>query len=733
MAADTRKRGTQEPERLAGQVERVVFHSQDSGFSVIKVKVRGEREPVTLVGAAAQISAGEEVEAVGHWRVDANYGRQFRAERIVSVPPTTEAGIERYLASGMVRGIGPHFAKVLVETFGSGIFDVIENSPERLATLRGIGPKRVERIVAGWEEQKKVREIMLFLHSHGIGTSRAVRIHRTYGAEAIALISENPYRLARDISGIGFKTADELAARLGIDPMSEIRARAGISWVLAKLADGGSCATPRRHLVREAAAMLAIPEQLVADAVEAEVADGAVIPAELRGEECLYLASLYRAEAGVAASAARLMAAARPPWREVDAKAALAWLLFERRIELSASQSAALVTALSSKVLVITGGPGVGKTTLVNSILAVLEQRRIRIALCAPTGRAARRMQEATGRTAKTIHRLLEFDPASFDFKHNRDNPLPCDLLVADEASMIDVTLANRLLAAVPDHAALLLVGDVDQLPSVGPGRVLADLIDSGMVPTVRLTEVFRQARESLIVTNAHLINGGFMPKKSPRGQESDFYVVAATTPEEIQQRLVRMVAERIPAHFGFDPISEVQVLTPMNRGGLGARALNDLLHERLNGTAKPRLSRYGSSFASGDKVIQLVNNYQRDVFNGDMGIVVGVDEEAGELKVDFDSRTVEYEAADLDELSLADAISIHKSQGSEYPAVVIPLAMQHYAMLERRLLYTAVTRAKRLVVLIGENRAVAMAVKNVLVQDRLTGLKERLVSAGAR
>ncbi|MDA8261357.1 MAG: ATP-binding domain-containing protein, partial [Actinomycetota bacterium] len=323
----------------------------------------------------------------------------------------------------------------------------------------------------------------------------------------------------------------------------------------------------------------------------------------------------------------------------------------------------------------------------------------------------------------------LEFDPASFDFKHGRDNPLPCDLLVADEASMIDVALANRLLAAVPDHAAVILVGDVDQLPSVGPGRVLADLIDSGAVPTVRLTEVFRQARESFIVTNAHLINAGAMPKVPPRGRDSDFYLVAASTPEEIQERLMRMVTERIPGHFGFDPVSEVQVLTPMNRGGLGARALNVLLQERLNGAAKPKLSRYGNSYATGDKVIQLVNNYQREVFNGDMGIVVGVDEEAGALSVDFDSRTVEYDAADLDELTLAYAISIHKSQGSEYPAVVIPLAMQHYAMLERRLLYTAVTRAKRLVVLIGETRAVAMAVKNVLVQDRLTGLKERLLS----
>ena len=727
--AVTGKRRAEEPERLAGQVEHVVFHNQDSGFSVFRVKVRGEREPVTVVGATARISAGEEVEAVGHWRVDANYGRQFRAERIVSVPPTTEAGIERYLASGMVRGIGPHFAKVLVENFGAEIFEVIENSPERLLSLRGIGPKRVERIVAGWEEQKKVREIMLFLHSHGIGTSRAVRIYRTYGAEAIALISENPYRLAKDISGIGFKTADELAARLGIDRSSPVRTRAGISWVLAKLAEGGSCATPRRHLVREASSMLEVAEELVTEAIEAEIVEGSVIPAELQNQECVYLASLYRAETGVAASVARLIASGRPPWREIDSGAALAWLRSERRVELSNSQAAALSTVLGSKVLVVTGGPGVGKTTLVNSILAVLEQRRIRIALCAPTGRAARRMQEATGRTAKTIHRLLEFDPASFDFKHGRDNPLPCDLLVADEASMIDVALANRLLAAVPDHAAVILVGDVDQLPSVGPGRVLADLIDSGAVPTVRLTEVFRQARESFIVTNAHLINAGAMPKVPPRGRDSDFYLVAASTPEEIQERLMRMVTERIPGHFGFDPVSELQVLTPMNRGGLGARALNVLLQERLNGAAKPKLSRYGNSYATGDKVIQLVNNYQREVFNGDMGIVVGVDEEAGALSVDFDSRTVEYDAADLDELTLAYAISIHKSQGSEYPAVVIPLAMQHYAMLERRLLYTAVTRAKRLVVLIGETRAVAMAVKNVLVQDRLTGLKERLLS----
>lgn len=718
-----------ESDRLTGMIERVSFHSDDSGFTVLKVRVSGQRDLITVIGTVATIGAGEMVEAVGYWRVDATHGRQFQARQLVSVAPTTPEGVEKYLASGAVKGVGPHFAKILVSNFGADVFEIIENDPSRLTELRGIGPKRVEKIVSSWSEQRKVREIMVFLHSHGVGTSRAVRIYRTYGDFAIAKVTENPYHLARDIRGIGFRTADELGRRLGIAPNSMMRAQAGVSYVLSEFADKGNCATDYETAIEEAEKILEIPSEILRIAIQKEIAEESIVADEISSRRCLYLASLYFAEVGVANSVTRLEATRSLPWGEIDIERAISWVEKQNSILLSTSQRDALRLAISSKIIVITGGPGVGKTTLINSLIQILEKKRVKILLCAPTGRAAKRMSESTGRTAKTIHRTLEFDPAIGEFKHNKDNPLVCDLLVIDEASMVDVVLMNKLLSALPSHVALCIVGDVDQLPSVGPGAVLSDLIASERIPTVRLTEIFRQAATSMIIQNAHLINSGKMPRDNIEGARRDFFLVRSDDPEDIQKRLIRLVAKRIPERFGFDPITEVQVLTPMNRSGLGARALNVLLQEQLNPNQVDRVERFGVTYCAGDKVLQLVNNYKKEVFNGDIGIIATIDNVDLQVSVDFDANRVVYDFTELDELSLAYATSIHKSQGSEYRAVVIPMSTQHYTMLDRKLLYTAVTRAKDLVVLVGDSRAIAIAVKNLRAVSRLTGLRERLVN----
>lgn len=651
---------------------------------------------------------------------------QFKATFLKVVPPTSLEGIEKYLGSGMVKGIGPHFAKVLVKAFGEKVFSVIEEEPARMLKLPGIGTKRVEKITSAWSEQKSIREIMVFLQSHGVGTGRAVRIYKTYGDEAIAKVTENPYRLALDIHGIGFKTADLIAGKLGVAKDSMIRAQAGVRHVLQEMSNDGHCAAPWDKLVEESAKLLEIPVPVLKEAIREEVGLENLVEEDIDGRRCLFLTPLQRAEVGTAASLNRILSGIIP-WGAIDADKALPWVEGKTGLALSPSQQQAVRLALSSKVLVITGGPGVGKTTLVNSILLILQAKKVRVTLCAPTGRAAKRLSESTGLEAKTIHRLLEFDPKFGGFKRGRDNPLETDLLVIDESSMVDIALMNRLLSAVPDQAALMIIGDVDQLPSVGPGAVLADIIDSGSVPTVRLTEIFRQAATSQIIVNAHRINRGEMPL-SPKGSElSDFYFIPAETPEEIMEKLVKVLTDRIPKRFGLDPVKDVQVLTPMNRGGLGARSLNIELQKLLNEKGEPKVSRYGTTFAPGDKVIQTVNNYDKEVFNGDIGRIVLVDVEEGLLKVEYDGRQVKYDFGELDEVSLAYATSIHKSQGSEYPAVVIPLSMQHYTLLERNLLYTAVTRGKKLLTIIGQPKALAMAVKNHRANKRLTRLSERI------
>jgi exodeoxyribonuclease V alpha subunit len=715
-------------EVLAGLVERVTFHSEESGFCVLRTKARGHRDLVTVVGHAAAISAGEWITASGEWVNDRTHGQQFRARFLRASAPTSAEGIEKYLGSGMVRGVGPVYAKKLVRAFDEAVFDVIEASPDRLREVDGIGPVRAGRIVAAWAEQKAVREIMVFLHAHGVGTSRAVRVFKTYGADAVRVMSEDPYRLARDVRGIGFKTADTIAARLGIEKTAMVRVRAGISHALTEAMDGGHCGLPVGELVPLAERLLEVPAELVGTALELELQAGTVVADRVEDRDCVFLAGLHRAERAVAD---RLLALLRDPlsWGGVDAEKTVACTEARTGLALAESQREAVRLALSSKVLVVTGGPGVGKTTVVNAILQILATKGVELLLCAPTGRAAKRMAEATGMEARTIHRLLEVDPANGGFRRDAANPLECGVLVVDEASMVDVPLMNALLKAVPAGAALLLVGDVDQLPSVGPGQVLADVIESGAVPVVRLTEVFRQAAQSRIIVNAHRINRGELPDLDRADPDSDFHFVPADDPEAAVARVVELVRTRIPRRFGFDPVRDVQVLCPMNRGGVGARSLNVELQAALNPMREPKVQRFGWTFAPGDKVMQVDNDYEKEVHNGDIGLVTGIDPEAGELTASFDGRQVVYGFGELDSLALAYATTVHKSQGSEYPAVVIPVLTQHYPMLRRNLIYTGVTRGKRLVVLVGQRKAVSIAVRGVAGRRRWSKLREWLAA----
>jgi len=546
------------------------------------------------------ISAGEWVTASGEWTNDHTHGLQFRARFLKASTPSSIEGIEKYLGSGMIRWIGPSYAKRMVGLFGKDVFDVIEAAPERLREVEGIGPMRAAKITGAWADQKVIREIMVFLHEHGVGTARAVRIFKTYGTDAIQVMSENPYRLARDIRGIGFRTADLIAERLGIAKTAMIRVRAGISYALTEAMGNGHCGLPKAELVPLAIKLLEVPDSLIETAIELEMAEATVTADTVAGTVCIFLTGLYHAEQGIAGRLQRLIAGPLP-WPEIDADKALPWIESKTGLTLAASQAEAIRLALHSKALVITGGPGVGKTTIVNSILRILAAKAVKLLLCAPTGRAAKRMTEATGMEAKTIHRLLEFDPKAFGFKRGEENPLDCDLLVIDESSMVDVLLMQSLLKAVPDHAAILIVGDIDQLPSVGPGQVLADIIVSGTVPVVRLTEVFRQAAQSRIITNAHRINQGKIPDLVRPEGETDFYFLAAGEPEQAVERIIALVKSRIPHRFGLDPIRDIQVLCPMNRGGVGARSLNVALQAALNPSGDLKVERFGSTFDPGD------------------------------------------------------------------------------------------------------------------------------------
>lgn len=713
-------------ELLQGIVERVTFHNEETGFCVLRAQVKGQRDLVTVVGSVASVGPGEWLRCEGEWINNKTHGIQFQASSIQALPPNTSAGMEKYLASGMVRGVGPHFAKQLIKAFGVKVFDVIEHEPEKLLSLEGIGKKRQQCITAAWQEQKAVRTIMTFLQSYGVATSAAVRIYKQYGDDAIELVRENPYRLSLDIWGIGFKTADALALRMGVAPDSSIRAQAGVRHVLQTLCDKGHCAAPLDTLVQAAESLLAINSDIIMAAIEHEVEQEHLAEEAIDQQRYIYPISLYVAECNAAVHLKRLNSG-RLPWGKVQESRAIQWIEQHENIQLAPSQKLAVEAVLQSKLSIITGGPGVGKTTIINGLVKFIKEKKCTVKLCAPTGRAAKRMNESIGLPATTIHRLLAFSPESFSFQHDQDNPLSLDVLIIDETSMVDIVLFNHLMQAVPDHAAVVFVGDIDQLPSVGSGAVLADLIASDVITTVCLTEIFRQAEHSSIIKNAYRINQGKMPE-SNTSKNSDFFTMYVDDAEMIQTQLIDVVARRLPRHYAYDPVRDIQVLSPMNRGGLGTQSLNRELQSCLNTCRGTSIKRMSLTLYPGDKVIQMTNNYDKEVFNGDIGFVESIDSDTDEAVIIFDKKSIVYQVHELDELQLAYAISIHKSQGSEFPVVVIPLATQHYALLAKNLLYTAITRGKALVVLIAQKKALGMAVRNDSQMHRLTYLARRLM-----
>ncbi len=699
-------------------VERITYQNAENGYSVMKVKVKGYDDLVTLVGNLLEVPAGSVLLCEGQWRVDKRYGQQFQCETWEEVMPATAYGIEKYLGSGLVKGIGPKFAKLIVGHFGTDTIEVIETDIERLYEVPGIGKKRVEKIRESWEKQKDIKNVMLFLQGFGVSTAYAAKIYRQYGKESIDKVKENPYRLADDIWGIGFKTADGIARKMGYEMNDERRLRSGLIYTLNQLADEGHCYAEEQQLIATARQLLEADEECIrtamTHAIETEdlMLDGTGI----------YLPPFYYAECGTANRLSTLVHT-----KEVGsiftARFDLAKLQRETGIEYDEVQVEAIRQAIASKVMVLTGGPGTGKTTTTKAIIAALQSAGMRILLAAPTGRAAKRMSEATGMEAKTIHRLLEYNPQD-GYKRNDENPLEGDALIVDECSMIDIILMNNLTKALPTTMRLVLVGDIDQLPSVGAGNVLRDIIDSGVIPVVRLTRIFRQAQSSRIVMSAHAINQGCFPDIS-NGQHTDFFFMKQEEPEKVAETIVSLVRDRLPKAYR-QPTANIQVLTPMQRGVVGAANLNMALQQALNYNTAA-LVRGGYTYKEGDRVMQLRNNYDKDVYNGDLGYVRSVDMEESTLTVDFDGLLVEYEVSELDELTLAYATTIHKSQGSEYPIVVMPVLMTHYVMLQRNLIYTGITRAKKICILVGQTKALAYAIHNMKVLKRNTRLKERL------
>ncbi len=744
-------------ERLRCVVERITYQNAENGYTVLRCRAKGYADLVTAVGVMPEVHVGSVLSLGGSWRMDAKYGRQFAVDTLEETLPATAYGMEKYLGSGLIKGIGPRFAGRIVRTFGQDTLEVIETAPDRLLEVPGIGRLRVERIKKSWQEQKEIKNIMLFLQSHNVSTAHATKIFKTYGSESVAVVRETPYRLADDIWGIGFKTADTIAEKLGFDHEKYVRLRSGLLYTLNRLSDEGHCFAARAQLLSAGAALLSVEENLLSMTLDEMIRVKDVITEDLpapqkdfaaasgqsapvgggsSAEKAIYLPPFYHAETGAARRLKKI--AADGGGLRVKTEGLAARIRAKTGMDYDGTQLEAIQRAAESKVLVLTGGPGTGKTTTTLGIITAFREAGAKILLAAPTGRAARRLSEATGLEAKTVHRLLEVKPPE-GYARNAENPLEGDVLIVDECSMIDIMLFYSLLKAVPDAMRLILVGDVDQLPSVGAGNVLRDVIDSGCVPVVRLTRIFRQAAKSRIITNAHRINAGLLPDLS-NGRASDFFFVdverqlerdgvtdpdGAVTAQTAARMVVELVKTKLPRYYGV-PGTEIQVLTPMQRGAAGASSLNALLQEAVNPGGEG-LRRGGVLYRARDRVMQIRNNYEKEVFNGDVGTVTAVDIEERTLTADFDGRSVSYDVSELDELVLAYAATIHKSQGSEYPVVVMPLLMSHYVMLQRNLVYTGVTRAKKALVLVGTKKALSLAVRTVTVTGRNTLLAQRL------
>jgi exodeoxyribonuclease V alpha subunit len=710
-------------EILKGAVRRVVYRSEETGYCVCGVIPRGklEKNEVMIVGNAPTVVEGETIEAEGRWTHHAKHGRQFLATRIECHAPVTTEGIKRYLASGMIKGIRAGLAERLVAAFGSRTLEVIDKESVRLQEVEGIGATRREMIKESWREQKAIRDIMVFFQSHEVGTACAMRIYKQYGEHAITVVRENPYRLCYEVWGIGFKTADRVALSLGVPPHSQNRARAGILYILQTMSEEGHCFCPREDLIPAAEQMLEIPGEILKEAILHGVEDRTLV--DERGN--VYLSPLYQAETGVAETLERLVKT-KVSYPPIDLDKAITWAEGRMGFGFAVAQRSALEMALSQKVSIITGGPGVGKTTIVRALVDIYDARKLDICLAAPTGRASKRMEESTGLPAKTLHRLMKYTPGTNRFEHGPGNPIEGEVFILDEVSMIDIQLMNSFLGALPPTATLVLVGDADQLPSVGPGNVLRDMIDSGVIPLTILETIFRQEAQSWIVRNAHRVNSGLPFEFPENGGQPDFFFIESDTPEDVIAKMLELVSSRIPKKFHFDPMTEVQVLTPLRRNQLGSENLNTILQQTLN-PGGIVIRRFGREYREGDRVLQIRNNYDKDVYNGDIGQIDVVDLDAQEVVVNYDGRRVVYSAEDLDELDLAYACSVHKSQGSEYPAVVLLMTTQHFKLLQRNLLYTAMTRGRKLVCLIGSKKAVHMAISNNHVSFRRTALKDRL------
>jgi exodeoxyribonuclease V alpha subunit len=722
---------------LEGTLERLTFHSEDNGYTVARLIPKGKTYEVTVVGTLSGVNVGELLHLQGNWTSHPQYGRQFEVQAYSVHYPATIEGLRKYLGSGLVRGIGKVNANRIVDHFGLEVLDIIESEPHRLREVSGIGAKRAGLIARAWEDQKLIKEIMIFLQGHGVSTSLAVKIFKQYGEKSIEVVRSNPYQLARDVYGIGFRTADKIALQMGMALSAPERLQAGLLFCLSQLSDEGHCFATRDQLLNEASPLLEVgqPEceaqldELVAKGSEGVFSED--MPDLGEGVRGIFLPPFYMAERGVASKLRRIQLAQRDrlsSFQAVEWDKAFAWLAAQSPIQLTGQQMEAVKTALTQKVSILTGGPGTGKSTITGSIIRILQARKASVLLAAPTGRAAKRLSEATGLEAKTIHRLLEFKPGlGNQFLRDKENPLDTDLVIIDETSMVDILLMNHLLGAIDQGSHVLLVGDVDQLPSVGPGNVLRDLIASEVAPVTRLDTIFRQAEDSYIIVNAHRINQGEMPLFSQNAK--DFFLFSEEDPQKAADRVIDLVTTRIPQKFGFNPASDIQVLSPMHRGSVGVAELNQRLQEGLNPAAPDKLEfRHGqNTFREGDRVMQIRNDYDRQVFNGDMGKIAQIDLEDKVVQIDFEGRLVPCEFTQMDEVVHAYAVSIHKSQGSEFPVVVIPLLVQHYMMLQRNLVYTAVTRARKLAVLVGSKKAIHMAVRNNRIASRNTRLAKRL------